>query len=380
MDKGKIFYRKDIKLWGVRLSWEGAQYKLHYVPADVQIPCRDEQTAELLKVIINDDMEAGTFNPKRYRKNGVFRLSVIFKEFLKVQKERAEKETIAWGTYNMTRLGCNKILPLLGNRLIHTIKTKDYKKLFDDLAPLKKNTRKNYMSYFFEAMDYAVEESYIAKAPTRLEFKEDHAINDIEPIKSITVADQLKVLSFIKPIHHPIFQFLMFTGVRTSEARALRKADLHPETERITIAKSFKRGKKGQVLGSTKQKKKRDIDYPVELQKFIESLPENDSDFVFPHPVSGMPYGESYRRIWNNAVKKAGLEHCKLKNGTRHSFGKRLQDNGLPIELISGAFGHSDKKITEGHYVEKDTLAPNRQANRKVINVTSALLIKTGTG
>jgi len=77
-----------------------------------------------------------------------------------------------------------------------------------------------------------------------------------------------------------------------------------------------------------------------------DKLPEA---FVFTNQV-GKPYrANDLRKIWNRARTKAGV-NIQLKNATRHSVASQAVNDGVPLEVISKALGHSSLEITKQRY------------------------------
>jgi site-specific recombinase XerD len=56
----------------------------------------------------------------------------------------------------------------------------------------------------------------------------------------------------------------------------------------------------------------------------------------------------SLEAAWNNAKKKAGLGHLKttLYEGTKHSWGTRAVNDGVDLNRIQAAKGHSTSDMT----------------------------------
>lgn len=90
-----------------------------------------------------------------------------------------------------------------------------------------------------------------------------------------------------------------------------------------------------------------------------ESCPPTNLIYVFSTAL-GRPYSRRVvGNIWNQAVKKAGLNPIALKNGTRHSLAHQLACRGEDTWVIARVLGNTER-IVERNY--KGEASVNRVA------------------
>ncbi len=174
---------------------------------------------------------------------------------------------------------------------------------------------------------------------------------EISPPKTtwLTPKTQKAVFRYVLDEDKPIIAFLMLSGCRPGEARALKCKDVDLENGLITISATFsdtvyRQKRKG------KQSKKAIIPIHQEIFEYIkyrveDNLPEA---YIFVGKA-GRHYSESrLQRIWSVVREKAGLDKSvRLYEAARHSFASQLINSGVSIYSVSHLLGHSNIKTTE---------------------------------
>ena len=173
----------------------------------------------------------------------------------------------------------------------------------------------------------------------------------------LTQETQITVFSHVPDYDKPIIAFLMLTGCRPGEARALRCRDVDLEREIITISATFSGGI---YRPKRKGKKSKPFVTPIhpEISEYIKHRVENNlpEAYMFTNRA-GRHYAETgLLDVWRRVRDKAGLDKSvRLYDAVRHSFATRLINAGVPIYRVSCLLGHSDTRTTEKFYLHRDT-------------------------
>ncbi len=191
------------------------------------------------------------------------------------------------------------------------------------------------------------------------------------PIIWITKEDQRKIIEHIQQPHRPIFYFLMYHPVRISEATALKIKDINLQNRSVHICGAFS----GKELRS--RKNKRWYYLPLSSQFDTDILKDKLQEaFIFTNS-KGKSYQENVlRKMWNRAREKAGIK-VALKNAIRHSIASQAINEGVPLDVISKALGHSSLEITKQKYarIEIERLRVMVE-DRKIIEIGSQTVQK----
>lgn len=165
----------------------------------------------------------------------------------------------------------------------------------------------------------------------------------------LTPETQRAVFSHVPDKYKPIVAFLMLSGCRPGEARALKCRDIDLEKGLITISATFsntiyRQKRKGQGAKSAT------VPIHPEMIGFIRDRVENNlpEAFIFVNQA-GRHYSEtSLIVMWRAVRDKAGLDQSiRLYDACRHSFASQLINSGVSIYSVSHLLGHSNIKTTE---------------------------------
>lgn len=179
----------------------------------------------------------------------------------------------------------------------------------------------------------------------------------------ISVEDFKKIIAEIEREDVALFIKLLFkTGLRHSEARALRWQDINFNTNTLRIVHSmYCTTYENFKLTDTKTKSSRrsihiDNVLSKELQKYREkSKYKKNNEFIFCND-QGLPRIDSFGKYQlSKATKKLDLKVSM--HGFRHSHASILLKNKVNILLISRRLGHSDIQTTLKlycHLIEED--------------------------
>ncbi len=294
-------------------------------------------------VQIEAEIDNYTFNSEKYKKkkgrvSKKYQFRHVYTKWLKQRRIDLERGDIAPSYYPKLKQYGKCFMGYFKNKDIRSINTADIKEFRNTLPiNLSPKTQKNKMDVLHKFFQDLFDEELIDKMPKFPKIK----VQDTEP-KWIDRETQMKILNCIPVEHKPIFEFLIETGLRPAEVRALKWK--YVEKDSIHIRAGFSNGVYRKI---TKTKNQWTIPNMTQLKEILDKLPRSlQSDFVFWFG-NGKPYSEKkVRNLWYEACDKAGIDRIKLYNGTRHSFASQQVNNNKSLELIGAMMGHSNTATT----------------------------------
>lgn len=141
------------------------------------------------------------------------------------------------------------------------------------------------------------------------------------------------------------------TGLRVSEALAVRKEDFKVSSEGIVlrITGQVAKGKDEKVaLKHRSNKAFRDIPVPAYLWRMIEPM----SDGVLSKPSNGGRYltYDAFQKRFKKVAATVGLPDDFTCHSLRHVFATTLIERNVPIATVSKYLGHGDVAVTSRIY------------------------------
>ncbi len=182
-------------------------------------------------------------------------------------------------------------------------------------------------------------------------------VETLQPkIRWLTTEVQRCVFENIPEDDKPIFSFLMLSGCRPGEARALKCRDVDLDQGIINISSTFS----GRVYREKRKgRNSKSVVIPIhpEILHYIKSRVESNLSgaYLFINLKTGLYYSENkLRKIWNRVRERVELDKSiRLYDATRHSFASQLINKGVPLLSVSRLLGHSSTKMTE-RYAHSD--------------------------
>lgn len=348
---GKVVYSKRAGCWAVRGTYQGKQLWFSAYQTDLgRQTCHTEVEARLLQTIISNEIAQGCFIPERYRREKPLHVAKYADGWL-----NQVKPTVKYSTWKAYRAAVSAIKAGLGDVFLPDLQFDSIHRwvtgMMESGASIK--TAKNYHGVLAAMLADAKRARKIATVPDLVQFRGGLSI----PFKDPDWLDrdqQKAILGHIRAADRWIFQFLMATGVRPSEARAIKRRDVMAGRGYIAIKRTFAPGPKGQgeILQPVKQKRERRIPITEEVAEILKTLPVNlKSEFLFNYSVTGRHYTKNINRdLWNPACEAAGIR-INLYNATRHSFANQLIAAGTDLLAVSRRLGHSSVRVTEQNYL-----------------------------
>jgi len=293
---------------------------------------------------ITDRIKKKTFNPEDFKKRDIKKIQFNYyaANWLKTCELKLQKGLIAPTTLKLNQYIINKYaIPFFKER---------------DLRDIQKGHINDFYLWLPSALSPITQRVTLKVLKTLLNNAEDRGdINTVPKFPKIRISrkhagwidqkTQELILEHISPSHHkPIFTFLIHTGCRPGEARALHIDDFDMNKGEVTIHRTFSNNT---LMDRTKTKKSRTIPLDEPALKLLSGIKKTTLGGLF-FRSNGHFYGINHLNwIWKKTLLKAGLPHIKLKNGTRHSFICQKLNAGEPIKLVGEYVGHSAVKMTE---------------------------------
>lgn len=125
-------------------------------------------------------------------------------------------------------------------------------------------------------------------------------------------------------------------GLRVSEVVNLRVVDVHLDELTVHIKQS-------------KGRKDRLTVFPESLLSDIKNLiaGKKPSDILFSSIRGGKLTTRSAQKIFENALKRAGIARPATFHSLRHSFATHLLENGVDVRYVQELLGHQNIRTTQ---------------------------------
>jgi integrase len=316
-------------------------------------------------------------------------LSSFFAEYLESAdiRERTRKDyTAHFDRYVKPKLGKAKLKDISPRRVQNL-----YNSLKKTLAP--RSVRLTH-SILHSALDHAVSLRLIRENPSnglKLPSKQD---SEIYYLRGDELAEFMEVVR--DDPYAPFLIFLLASGARPGEARALKWPDINFKNGTVKLQRTVSDSRPWTFEQPKTNKGKRTISLP---EKTIEMLREHQADQVEQTFKLGSRWqdlglcftrknGEPLdrRNLNRKHLKKlcrAVADKLKLKSedrervcacnlySLRHSHATRLIEDGVNLKTVSERLGHKDVTITLATYIHS-TPSMEREATEKIENALYA--------
>ncbi|WP_028844901.1 MULTISPECIES: tyrosine-type recombinase/integrase [Thermodesulfovibrio] len=326
----------------IYLSHQGKRYRIYSTKNG--IPLDSYQTALTVLSLINEEIRNHTFDPSKYVKSELqkFFVSNLIDRYFETKKSAIAPSYLP--TFKKHLNTAKEFFNIKDVREIRKIDLENYK-IFLESQKRSSKTVKNYLDTFKAFLNYC--KSTLEIIATIPSFP---VIDKPQPkIQWIDPQTQTWILENTPDEDKPILLFLMLTGTRPAEARALKVKNVDLKQGIIYIDSSFS---KNTLRPKRKGKNSPLLVIPIhpELKPMLESqirgkMPEA---FVFINPRTRNPYSQdSLIRLWQSIRKKLNLpENLRLYDATRHSLASNLLNQGANLSDISKILGHTNITTT----------------------------------
>lgn len=174
---------------------------------------------------------------------------------------------------------------------------------------------------------------------------EDDAYEKIFPF---SLDEQNRLIDNLSDHWKPYFLFAFRSGVRQGEQIAIQPGDIDWSNLTLRISRAITRDENGKIMmGKTKNKYSRRtiklIPVMVDALKLQKRIYDQFKGDCFFCSTTGNRINTGYlrQRVWQPALKKAGLDYREMKQ-TRHSFATNALVSGENPLWIAKVMGHRD--------------------------------------
>jgi len=146
-----------------------------------------------------------------------------------------------------------------------------------------------------------------------------------------------KILQSVANRKHKLLLSLVYgAGLRVSEVVSLRVQDIDFDRELIHIK-------------NAKGRKDRVTILPKKLVQEFQGLSQfcSGKDFVFCSNRGGRLSARTAQKIFEQALKNAGIKKDASFHSLRHSFATHLLENGTDVRYVQALLGHQNIRTTQ---------------------------------
>jgi integrase len=245
----------------------------------------------------------------------------------------------------------------LADKPIETITREDVGKWLVELAStLKPKTIHNIHNMVSSVMKDAQIDGLLTRNPFAGQLKSVPVRH--EEMVFLTPAEFATFLGFVSEYYRPLVTFLFGTGLRWSEATALRREHVDLDGARLFVVTAWKRqpGAGPLSLEPKSARSRRTVTLTARQVELLATAVDGKaaSDLVFVnqagHRIEG---GTFYGGVWDVARKRAEAtgfgKHPRIHD-LRHSHAAVLLSGGQPVLAVSRRLGHASAAITSDRY------------------------------
>jgi len=312
--------------------------------------------------------------------------NLLLENYLMSWLEDEHKHNIAHSTYKRYRsLALNHINPALGSYRITELTPRLINQLLVDMRKNGQSVRsiQQARALLSIALGEAENLSYIAGNPVR---KVKNPINSQKTISPLTLDEVKRLLKTYEGTYLCArLHVALICGLRQGEAIGLRWQDLDLAAGKLEVRKQIQiiEGKQEFTDLKTERSKRTvmltesTLKALVEHQKIVERMRQGclanwqDLDLVFPRENGSPRSPQTDYDEWQKALKLCGIAPKRLHDA-RHTAATLMYSQGVGIETISRALGHSSSAITSRLYVHsvEEPLRKAASALDGILNVS----------
>ena len=353
-------YRKGARggAWIVRVFHEGKYRKESFANSD------DQQDANYKGILSFAQAQAEAIKrakaiTKQEAEDGPYKVNLALDDYL------------AWYAINRKALASTTnaadahIRPALGEKLVADLTARQIRKWHESLAQAaarlrsvadekpkfreysakdaelvrrRKATANRVLTVLKAALNHAWRDHRVSSNEAWASVKPFRDV-DSPKIHYLSIAESTRLLNACKPDFRKLVIAALLTGCRYGELIKMFCADYNPDAGAVLVR-------------ATKNGKPRHVPLTDEGRQFFKRIcaGQSDSELAFLRS-DGAPWGKSHQaRPLREACKVAKIKPAIDFHGLRHTYASALAMQGVPLQVIAEALGHSDTRITSRHY------------------------------
>jgi len=302
-----------------------------------------------LKMQIQSEIHQGTYDSRKYDPIQSARLlySNYVVEYLEKLEQRTKKahDSRAWLSQSayieLEKYQRLYLLPHFGNYFLKDIDRAEIKKFLDTLTSVTTGTdasdtiKKKARDGIRHLLNHAVSEGDIP--PLQFQFPELEAVERV--IRYLDPEDQELIIAAAPEHVRPLLRWLVKTGRRVNEARALKVKDVIFSKMEYVVGGAFDRET---YKPFPKVKETGGSVFPLDeelvaiVRESLAGRVYGPEDYVFINPKSGGPYTmNALGNLFSRARKIAGFQNITLNEFGRHSWATQRLSEGWSFEQVA---------------------------------------------
>lgn len=201
------------------------------------------------------------------------------------------------------------------------------------LEKQKKGLSSQTVNIYLQAIKYFYRE--ICKSKNDIDIKFAKTASKLPVVLSRTEIE--KVISKIRNQKHKMIIATAYgCGLRVSEATNLKIKDI--DLDELVVHIKCAKGSKDRITI-----------FPERLKNDIMNLTagKNKNDYLFASQMSGKLTERTAQKVFENALKKAGIQKDATFHSLRHSFATHLLENGVDVRYVQELLGHQNIRTTQ---------------------------------
>lgn len=256
------------------------------------------------------------------------------------------------------------ITPIIGDLRLGQLTEQDAERVVASLVAkrLAPKTVKNIHAMFHSVLKYAIKRKFIVENVAEgVRLPKRNATQDSNTF--LTRLEFIELMRYVDEFYHPLFFFLVGTGLRFGEAAALLGGDFDDDGKglaTVRVTKAIKRDDvNGWYVGPPKsQRSVRTVPIPPQVAAMVAPLVKEAgrAGNVFSMKRGGQLVSKSiHHRVWQPAISRALADGYRKKpriHDLRHTYASWMLAGDPPMDLfgLSGLMGHESTSTTQKVY------------------------------